>query len=277
MSRASRTTLKDGQKHIPVVMTFAGHDPTGGAGIAADIEAAISMGCHVAPVVTAVTSQNTHGVVGYTRLDAALLVEQARPVLEDMSVKAFKIGMIGGIQMAEALHTLLRDYPDIPVVLDPVLNAGDGTVLADDELREAMITLLFPHTTVLTPNSLEARMLASRADTLEACAQEIMEQGCEFVLITGTHEQTPQVINTLHSNRRQLESFVWARLPGSYHGSGCTLSSAIAGLLAQGMEPYTAIREAQEYTWESLKHGYRAGGGQLLPNRLFWAHTNESR
>lgn len=276
MSRASRT-LTDGQKDIPVVMVFAGHDPTGGAGIAADIEAAISMGCHVAPVVTAVTSQNTHGVIGYNRLDAALLVEQARPVLEDMPVKAFKIGMLGSTQMAEALHTLLRDYSDVPVVLDPVLHAGDGTPLADEDTRAAMVNLLFPMTTVLTPNSLEARLLASRADTLEACAQEIMEQGCEFVLITGTHEQTPQVINTLHSNRRQLESFSWARLPGSYHGSGCTLSSAIAGLLAQGMEPYSAIREAQEYTWESLKYGYRIGSGRLLPNRLFWARTNESQ
>lgn len=275
MSKASRTSMV-GQKDIPVVMAFAGHDPTGGAGLAADIEAAISMGCHVAPVVTAVTSQNTHGVIGYTCLDAALLVEQARPVLEDMAVKAFKIGMIGSTQMAEALHTLLRDYPDVPVVLDPVLHAGDGTPLADEELRAAMINLLFPLTTVLTPNSREARLLASRADTLEACAQEIMEQGCEFVLITGAHEQTPQVINTLHCNRRQLESFAWARLPGSYHGSGCTLSSAIAGLLAQGMEPYSAIREAQEYTWESLKFGYRVGSGQLLPNRLFWARTTET-
>jgi hydroxymethylpyrimidine/phosphomethylpyrimidine kinase len=276
MSKASRT-LMDGQKDIPVVMAFAGHDPTGGAGITADIEAAISMGCHVAPVVTAVTSQSTHGVIGYTRLEATLLVEQARPVLEDMSVKAFKIGMLGSTHVAEALHTLLRDYPDVPVVLDPVLNAGNGTPLADEAIRAAMIDLLFPLTTVLTPNSREARLLASRADTLEACAQEIMEQGCEFVLITDAHEQTPQVINTLHSNRRQLESFAWARLPGSYHGSGCTLSSAIAGLLAQGMEPYSAIREAQEYTWECLKYGYRVGSGQLLPNRLFWARTNESQ
>jgi hydroxymethylpyrimidine/phosphomethylpyrimidine kinase len=267
----------DGHKNIPVVMVFAGHDPTGGAGIAADIEAAISMGCHVAPVITAVTSQNTHGVISYTRLDAALLVEQARPVLEDMTVKSFKIGMLGSTQIVEALHTLLRDYPDVPVVMDPILNAGDGSSLADSEVQEAMVSLLFPLTTVLTPNSGEARRLASRADTLEACAQEIMDQGCEFVLITGTHEATPKVINTLFSNRRQIESFSWERLPGVYHGSGCTLSSAIAGLLAQGMEPYSAIREAQEYTWESLKYGYRAGSGQLLPNRLFWARTNESQ
>lgn len=256
-------------------MVFAGHDPTGGAGIAADIEAAISMGCHVTPVLTAVTSQTTRGVISYSKVDPALVIEQARPVLEDMSVKAFKIGMIGSIENVEVLHTLLTEHPHIPVVLDPVLHAGDGTRLATPEMQEAMISLLFPLTTLLTPNTLEARALASHADSLDACAQQILEQGCEFVLITGTHEKTPNVTNSLYGNRRLLESFSWERLPGSYHGSGCTLSSAIAGLLAHGTEPFAAVREGQEYTWESLKSGYRIGGGQLLPNRLFWARTNE--
>lgn len=264
-----------GQKDIPVVMVFAGHDPTGGAGLTADIEAAISMGCHVAPVATAVTSQNTQEVISYTTLDAALLVEQARPVLTDMPVKAFKIGMIGSTENVEVLHTLLRDYPDVPVVLDPVLQAGDGTPLANLDVQEAMVTLLFPLTTILTPNALEARQLSPNADTLDACAQQLLELGCEYVLITGTHEKTPNVINMLYTNRRHLESFSWERLSGSYHGSGCTLSSAIAGLLAQGMAPHTAVREGQEYTWECLKNAYRIGAGQFLPNRLFWARGNE--
>lgn len=267
----------DGQKDIPVVMVFAGNDPTGGAGIAADIEAGISMGCHVAPVVTAITSQDTQRVIDYSMLNPALLVEQARPVVEDMPVRAFKIGMLGSTENVEVLHTLLRDYPDIPVVLDPILSAGDGSPLADAEVQAAMVSLLFPLTTVLTPNTVEARLLAPNADTLDACAQQLLEFGSEFVLITGTHEKTPNVTNALYGNRRHLESFSWERLPGSYHGSGCTLSSAIAGLLAQGMEPHTAIREAQEYTWESLKNGYRIGAGQLLPNRLFWARGNEAQ
>ncbi len=126
---------------------------------------------------------------------------------------------------------------------------------------------------MLTPNSHEARLLSPEADTLDACAMSLLERGCEFVLVTGTHEPTPHVENRLYGNHRLLEVFTWERLPDHYHGSGCTLAASIAGLLAQGLEPFTAIHEAQEYTWETLHHAYRAGMGQLLPNRLFWARV----
>ncbi len=258
------------KRTVPVVMTFAGNDPTGGAGIQADIETLASMGCHAAPVVTAITVQDTASVKAYFPVDAIQVIEQARAVLEDMPVAAFKIGMLGSVENIEAIHTLLVDYPDIPVVLDPVLQSGGGNALSDHGLVEAMSVLLLPLTTVLTPNSIEARRLAPLADNLEACAQELLDRGCEFVLITGTHENSPKVINSLYSNRRLIESFAWERLPGSYHGSGCTLASAIAGLLSQGLDPVNAIHEAQEYAWQALKHAYRIGMGQYLPNRLFW-------
>jgi hydroxymethylpyrimidine/phosphomethylpyrimidine kinase len=256
----------------PVVMTLAGNDPSGGAGSAADIEAIASVGCHAAPVITALTVQDTQNVKETVPLHPSLVIAQARAVLEDMTVTAIKIGLLGSVAIAEAVHTVLTDYPTIPVILDPVLTAGGGTILADDKLLDALQTLLLPMTTVLTPNSQEARRLAPEADTLEACAMAILERNCEFVLITGTHENSPQVINTLYGNHRVLESCTWERLPGSYHGSGCTLAAAIAGLLAQGKEPLSAIRQAQEYTWQTLRAGYRVGMGQYLPNRLFRAN-----
>lgn len=262
------------ENQIPVVMAFAGNDPTGGAGIQADIETLASMGCHAAPVVTAVTVQDTQHVKEYHAVDSSLLIAQARAVLEDMPVAGFKIGMLGSVQNAEAIHTILRDYPQVPVVLDPVLASGAGDPLSDDALRDAMTTLLFPLTTVLTPNSLEARLLAPEADTLDACGQELLDLGCEFVLITGAHEATAEVQNRLYGNRRLLETFTWPRLANSYHGSGCTLASAIAGLLSQSREPFTAIYEAQEYTWETLKAGYRIGMGQHLPSRLYWVNQD---
>lgn len=260
---------------VPVVMTLSGNDPTGGAGIQADIEALLSMGCHAAPVVTALTIQDTQKVFRFAATDATLLIEQARAVLEDMPVAAFKIGMIGCVENVEAIHTLLVDYPAIPVVLDPIIAAGGGGELAGDGVVEAMISLLLPQTTVLTPNSIEARRFASTADSLDACAQALLAMGCEFVLVTGAHENTPMVENRLYAEHRNLETFSWERLPGSYHGSGCTLASAIAGLLAQGLDPFAAIHEAQQYTWETLKHGYRIGMGQAIPNRLFWARGDE--
>lgn len=256
---------------IPVTLVFAGNDPTGGAGIQADIEAIASMGGQAAPVITALTVQNSQDVMRVEPVDAMLVVEQARAVLEDMPVDAIKIGLLGSVENIEVIHTLLTDYPDIQVVLDPVLASGGGTSLADEEMDDAIIELLFPLTTILTPNSNEARRLAPEADTLDACAQELLSGGCEFVLITGTHENTETVDNILYGNMRRLETFSWGRLPHSYHGSGCTLASAIAGLMAQGLEPFTAVHEGQEYTWEALKNGYRLGMGQHQPSRFFWA------
>ena len=263
------------ETRIPSVMVFAGLDPTGGAGLAADIETIASMGCHTAPVATALTVQDTGNATRFVATNGMLLIEQARAILEDMPINIIKIGMIGNIENIEVLHTLLTDYPDIPVIYDPVFKAGGGGTLADTDLVDAVSSLLLPQTTVLTPNSQEARLLAPQADTLDACAQELQSSGCEYVLITGSHEATPEVTNTLYGNHRRLDSWTWERLPESYHGSGCTLSAAIAGLLAQGLEPFTAINEAQEYTWESLRHGYRLGMGQRLPNRLFWARGDD--
>ena len=259
------------QQTIPAVMTFAGTDPSGGAGIQADIETLASMGCHAAPVVTAVTVQDTQQLFRFRTMDASLVIEQARAVLEDIPIAAFKIGMLGSVDNVEAIHTILSDYPEVPVVLDPLISAGGGGILADDDLIDAMVTLLFPLTTVLTPNSEEARAFAPEADSLDACAQELLELGSDYILITGTHESTPHVINHLYSEHRLLESYTWNRLPASYHGSGCTLATAISALLAQGLDPVMAIHEAQEYTWESLNNGYRVGLGQHIPNRLYWA------
>lgn len=256
-------------------MSFSGLDSTGGAGMQADIEAIASMGCHAAPVVTALTVQDTQQVIDYTPVEANILIAQARAVLEDIPVAAIKIGMLGDVSVIEAIHTLLTDYPNIPVVLDPVLVGGGGGELSNEPVIDAIIRLLLPQTTVLTPNSPEALTLAPEADTLDACGQDLLDKGCEFVLLTGTHEEAEHVENRLYGNRRLLDTFTWERLPHSYHGSGCTLAAAIAGLLAQGLEPFTAIHEAQEYTWEALRNAYRVGMGQLLPNRLFWARGEE--
>ncbi|MDH5179350.1 MAG: hydroxymethylpyrimidine/phosphomethylpyrimidine kinase [Gammaproteobacteria bacterium] len=259
----------------PAVMIFAGLDPTGGAGLQADIETITSMGCYSLPLVTALTVQNTEKVLRFEAMDPLLLVEQARAVLEDIPVAAFKIGMLGSAQMAEAIHSILMDYPEPVVVIDPVLAGGGGGSLTDEETIDAMVELLLPETTVITPNSVEARILAPEADSLDACAQEILDYGCEYVLITGTHEATPQVANILYSERRKLETFYWERLPESYHGSGCTLSAGIAALLAHGLEPFTAIHEAQEYTWQALQNGFRPGLGQFVPNRFYWTRDDE--
>ena len=260
---------------LPVVLCFSGLDPTGGAGIQADIETIVSMGAHPAPIVTALTVQDTTSVRRFDAVDSLLLIEQARTLLEDMPVAAIKIGMLANRANIEAIHAILLDYPDIPVVLDPVLKAGGGGQLLDEDAMAALLELLIPQTMVLTPNSVEARALAKDADTLPACAESLLDRGCQYVLITGSHEATEGVVNTLYSNHRELEQTDWQRLPHQYHGSGCTLAAAIAAMLAQGLDPVMAANEAQDFTWESLKHAHRLGMGQLIPNRLFWAREED--
>lgn len=269
----------------PIVLSFAASDPTGGAGLQADILTLASLGCHPLSVVTAITVQDTAGVEGVLPIDAEWVADQARALLEDMPVAAFKLGMLGSVEVIAAIAEVIADYPDIPVVLDPVLASGRGDQFADEEMIDAMIGLLLPQTTLLTPNSLEARRLAqqigeaddaSRIDSgLAACARSLIDAGCEYVLVTGTHEGTPQVINTLYGSHGMVRSDRWDRLPGSYHGSGCTLASAIAAHLASGVDIADAVFGAQEFTWRTLAAGFRPGMGQFIPDRLFWSRDEE--
>lgn len=266
----------------PIVLTFAASDPSGGAGLQADILTISSMGCHPLSVVTAITVQDTLGVEDVMAMDAEWVADQARCVLEDMPVAVFKVGLIGSVDNVAAIAEVVADYPDIPLVLDPVLASGRGDELTGDDILTALQEMLIPQTTLLTPNSLEARRIAQLDDDegdaepdLAECARRIIEMGCEYVLITGTHENTPQVVNTLYGESGVLRSDSWPRLPGSYHGSGCTLASAIAASIAHGLDIPEAVKEAQEFAWQTLKAGFRPGMGQHIPDRLFWAREEE--
>ncbi len=265
----------------PIVLTFAATDPSGGAGIQADILTLTSMGCHALSVVTAITVQDTVGVEDYLPIDADWIADQARSVLEDMPVAAFKIGLLGSIEAIAAIAEIVSDYPDVPLILDPVLASGRGDELASDDMQAALLDMLIPQTTILTPNSMEIRRLLQDDSEENAeldlgeCARRLIDMGCEYVLITGTHENTPQVFNTLYGENGVLRRDAWDRLPGSYHGSGCTLASAIAAALAHGLELPEAVREAQEFTYETLRAAFRPGMGQFIPDRLFWAREGE--
>ncbi|MDX2218827.1 MAG: bifunctional hydroxymethylpyrimidine kinase/phosphomethylpyrimidine kinase [Burkholderiales bacterium] len=264
----------------PAVLAIAASDPSGGAGIQADLLTLASMGCHPLSVLTAITIQNTSGVEELLPLDPDWVADQARCILEDVPVAAFKVGVLGSVEIASAIAEVIADYPDIPLILDPVLASGRGDELAGEELIEAMREMLIPQTTILTPNTMELRRLVEEDgfDLAEetvldagAMARSLIGLGCEYVLLTGTHAATPEVINILYHSDGEFRRDAWPRLPGSYHGSGCTLASAVAATLARGLDIGDAVREAQEYTWQTLKSGYRIGMGQHLPDRLFWA------
>ena len=259
-----------------MVLTFAGSDPTGGAGLQADLLTLAAMGCHPLSVVTALTAQDTTGVHSVEPVPCARVRAQAEPLLAEMRIAAFKLGVMGSSDNIGVIAELISDYPDVPVVLDPVLASGRGDALASEAMLRALRELLVPLSTVVTPNSIEARRLAEQA-SLEQCARRLLDCGAEYVFITGAHEdeQSDEVVNTLYDSGGVVRQDRWQRLAGSYHGSGCTLASATAAALARGLGVAQAVRDAQEYTWQALAGGFRPGRGQLFPDRFFWAREAE--
>ena len=247
----------------PIVLTFAASDPTGGAGLQADVLTLAGMGCHPLSVLTALTVQDTSGVESVHAVEPERVRAQAELLLAETRVAAFKLGVLGSAANIHAVSAILEEHPQVPVVLDPVLASGRGDPLSDAQMLEAMREQLVPQATVVTPNSIEARRLGG--------ATRLLEAGCEFVLVTGTHEPGEQVVNILYDRSGVVREDRWPRLAGSYHGSGCTLASAIAAALASGLGVPEAVREAQEYTWQTLAAGFRPGAGQLIPDRFFWA------
>ncbi len=261
----------------PVVLTFAAADPSGGAGLQADLLTLSSMGCHALSVVTAITVQDTAGVDAVSPVDAEWVADQARLLLEDMTVQAFKVGYAGSIENIAAIAEIVSDYPDVPLILDPVLLSPRNEESGTADLIAALRDLLVPQSTVVATGGLEVRRLAQEdADepddaSTEECAGRLIQLGAEYVLVTGTHENTPQIVNTLYGAQGVVRQDKWERLPGRYHGAGCTLASAVAATLANGLDLAEAVHDAQEYTWQTLAAGFRPGMGRLLPDRFFWA------
>ncbi|MCK5926474.1 MAG: hydroxymethylpyrimidine/phosphomethylpyrimidine kinase, partial [Methylococcales bacterium] len=248
------------KSNFPIVLSFSGHDPSGGAGIQADIETLISHHCHSVSVITALTEQNTSNIQHLIPQNSADILAQAQTILEDMQVNVIKIGLIGSEAAASAIHTILESHPDIPVIFDPVLAAGGGKMVTNAPLIDLINQKLLPHTHILTPNFKEARLLTGLT-SMKDCANALLNKGCDYILITNADESIEplRVSNTLYGPDEILLTYHWDKLPYQYHGSGCTLTSSISGLIAQGLDPLAAIDEAQHFTWNTLEKAYKTG------------------
>ena len=243
----------------PIVLTFAASDPTGGAGLQADLLTLAALGCHPLSVVTALTVQDTRGVDSLDAVDAALVERQAAKLLAEIKVAAFKLGVLGSAANVRAVAGIVARHPRVPLVLDPVLASGRGDPLASDVVVDALLELIVPRATLATPNVVEAKRLGGE--------RALLDRGCRYVLVTGTHADTKDVVNTLYDASGKVREDRWPRLPGSYHGSGCTLASACAAHVAHGLAMGDAVRTAQEFTWRSLSAGFRPADGQFIPWR----------
>lgn len=290
----------------PVVLCFAAGDPTGGGGLVSDILTLASMGCHPLAVQTAGMVRDTRSVDETWPADGGLLVDQARAVLEDIPVAAFKIGFCGSVDIIARVAAVVSDYPEVPLVLEPALYAG-ADWSEEDDFVAALAELILPQTTLLVAGRHELCRLAGvgegeagdadetddgegaedgeagdegdrdgiEPDIHEAIAR-LLDAGTEYVLLTGGGEHGPQVVNRLYGPAGLIRADAWARLPGRYLGAGATLAAAAAAALAHGMAIPEAVREAQEFAQQTLRHAYRPGMGRAVPDRFFWARGKET-
>ena len=253
----------------PTVLCFSGLDPSGGAGLQADIEAIGQSGAHAAIACTALTIQNSQQVFGFEATSRELLLAQAHAVVNDLPIKCVKSGMLGTTENIAALAEFLTEHPDYLYVLDPVLVANSGGSLGNQEtLVEAFIELI-PLAKVITPNTVELRALTGLED-LDQATNKLFQMGAKAVLVKGGHEDTPEYIrNALYINGEFISETRCPRLDGEYHGSGCSLASFIAGRLAQGDQLTQAVHHAETWLLGVLKKAETpVPNGQKIPKRF---------
>lgn len=259
----------------PRVLVFAGLDPTGGAGISADIETMANLKVHALPLITCLTVQNTHNVKQLNSIEPQLLKNQLATLQQDISFQAIKLGLLSSLKIIDLIAQTLQTHSDIPIVFDPILRAGGGAELTEDTIDsiiKAMLKNIIPFTTIITPNSVEARLLTGKKK-LSDCATSLLQLGCKNVLITGEHEDTPSKITNIWytldaADKLICSEYHWPRLPHQYHGSGCTLASAISAYIVKGFTLKEAIQQAQHFTDAALQQAEALGKGQYHPNRL---------
>ena len=249
-----------------VVLCLSGHDPTGGAGVQADIETVSALGAHAVTVITAYTVQDTRNVRRVEGPPPAVFRAQLEVLLADCDIHAIKIGLLAEAWQVPVIAAVIR-RARVPVVLDPVLRAGGGKSLAGRALVNAMKARLLPLARVITPNAAEARRLAG-VRGLDACGRALLKAGAANVLITGGDERTREVTNTWHARGQPPQRWTWPRVRGAFHGAGCTLAAAIATRLAQGHEVAFALTDGQAYAQAALGHARAVGRGRRIPRRV---------
>ena len=253
----------------PTVLCFSGLDPSGGAGLQADIEAIGQSGSHAAIACTALTIQNSQQVFGFVATPKDVLLAQANAVVNDLPIKVVKSGMLGTTENIAALAEFLTEHPEYLYVLDPVLVANSGGSLGDQATLTKAFAQLIPLATILTPNTVELRALAG-CDDLDDATQRLFAMGAQAILVKGGHEDTPDHIkNTLWIKGEKVSDTTCPRLEGEYHGSGCSLASFIAGRLAQGNDIPTAVHHAESWLFGVLKAAETpVPNGQKIPKRF---------
>jgi hydroxymethylpyrimidine/phosphomethylpyrimidine kinase len=258
----------------PVILTFSTLDPSGSGGIQADIETAASIGAHCAPLITSLCTTGESPERESVSVDAGLLVEQTKAIAEAMDVKAIKLGFLGALENIDAIHSILSELPPAPIVAHPALCLWEEMDASTEEFSEAFCNLIMPLTDIAIFSQYEATSLAREADSLEACAQELLATNCESLLITGTGPQHHDARNSFFQSRSGVTHFDWQEESAASQGTSSTLATASAAYLAHGFSAIQAIEEAQHYTWQASRASRQIGFGRSTLHRFYWADSN---
>jgi hydroxymethylpyrimidine/phosphomethylpyrimidine kinase len=260
----------------PIVLTIAGSDPSGGAGIQADLKAIEANGGYGACAITAITVQNTRGVRGAHVVEADLVREQMRLVLDDLNVAAVKSGMLGGTATIDVVADLLREREPLPYVLDPVVESSNGVRLLDEKAVGSLKRRLLPLATLLTANVDDVRALTGLeiedADDAARAGRELLESGCGAVLVKGGHLRAQAASDVLVTPAgTRTFSHAWIDSPHT-HGTGCVYAAAIATRLALGLSLEAAVSGAKGFVTDCIRHGLALGHGRGPVDPLFRLH-----
>lgn len=250
----------------PCVLCLSGLDPSGGAGIAADIQACAGSGVHALPLITVLTAQDSTNAAACWPVAQDVLEAQWDLLLADLRPSVVKIGLLGDAAQVRWLAPRLRALGR-PVVLDPVLRAGGGRELVDSALREALCEALLPTVDWLLPNAAEARRLSDCAD-LDAAAAALLARGVRNLLISGGDEPGDVVTDVWYRADTPPHRYTRPRLPGGFHGAGCTLAANLAARLARGEDDTIAVQQALQLTERALAGSFTPGRGRAFPHRL---------
>jgi hydroxymethylpyrimidine/phosphomethylpyrimidine kinase len=266
----------------PLILTFGPSDPTGATGIQADLASFAAMGCHGLSAITSILIGDTTHIEDMQAIDPDWVADQARAVLEDMPVAAFKIGAVTNVETISIIAEIASDYPDIPLVLDPFVSSMPEQGMENEDLLPAIAEMLVPQTTLLLCSAVELSRLAetwresSTEDMMAFDATRIIEMGCEYLFLTGAPaDDVHDVANVLFDQSGVIRQDSWQRIAGSFAGAGTTLSATISAMLANGIDVPEAVFEAQEFTIAAIANAQRFGMGRLALDRYFWARESE--
>ena len=250
------------------VLIVSAHDPSG-AGLQADIETCQALNCYPATIVTGLTTQNTGKLSSIKNISAHDFKAQLETLLEEFEPEVCKVGLINSSDLMATLGNVIKEkLPGIPLVIDPILGSGSGAKLFTEKIVEGYLQHLTPLTEIMTPNLAELHLLSNSKDVVSG-VDYLLGKGCKNVLVTDTNPEKGIITNLLFSTVHEQETYEMERYLGEYHGTGCTLSSAVACRLATGMDIGSAVRSAQKYAHSAVKFAHNFGWCQKIPNRFF--------